>query len=496
MRGRPSAALALAVVSVVGIATTASASSDSEPPSDSVSGASVIDSEWWAAAAEPYAGTTIHGVSESTPPSVFAAEDLAAEFEELTGISVELETTSWDEMRNKALNDMENNTGVYDFIYLEQDIVYADIAAERLSNLTELYAENEALQAPGFSWDEFNSFIDNFTDGDGNFYGVPMEAFIKVYLYRTDLFEDADNQAAFEEQYGYPLAPATTHEQYRDIAEFFTALGQDQGIELWGTTVQGTTSHAASFYEFFESVAPTFGLYNWGINPDENFGASVDNGGSMNSPEAVAALEWWLSLLEFAPPEATSSTWDEVASSFAAGRAAQGLVYGENATWIASDESRSSVVGNVGAALPPLAEGVLEAAESGEGYIGYYDGGAFAIPTGAQNKEAALLWLQFIGLPEVQPAWAAATGRVTEDATYEAPEITEIDESVGGYFTLMRESAPLFRGAPPYPFHSQVVTAVSPFIWSAILGDTSAQDALDSAAAAVEEELTNLGYRT
>jgi hypothetical protein len=37
---------------------------------------------------------------------------------------------------------------------------------------------------------------------------------------------------------------------------------------------------------------------------------------------------------------------------------------------------------------------------------------------------------------------------------------------------------------------------VSPFIWSAILGDSSAQDALDEAAAAAEEELTNLGYRT
>ena len=514
MRFRRIAIGALAAVTVVGLAPTVAAGTDTtvpggtepagtEPAGTGPAGteaaateAPAIDAEWWAAAAEPYAGTTITGVSESTPPSVYAAETLGAQFEELTGITVELETTSWDEMRSKALNDMENNTGVYDFIYLEQDIVYADIAAERLTNLTAMLEENADLQAPGFSWDNFNTFVENFADADGNLFGVPMEAFIKVYLYRTDLFGDPEVQAAFEEQYGYALEPATTHEQYRDIAEFFTAYGEEQGIELWGSTVQGTTSHAASFYEFFESVAPTFGLYNWGINAEENYAATVENGGAMNSPEAVAALEFWLSLLDFAPPESTSSTWDEVASTFAAGRAAQGIVYGENASWIASDGSRSSVVGNVGVAVPPLEEGVLEAAESGEGYVGYYDGGAFAIPEGAENKEAALLWLQFLGLPEVQPEWAAQTARVTEDATYDSPLIVEADEATGGYFTLLREEGALFKGAPPFPFHAEVVGLVAPFIWSAILGERTAQEALDEAAAATEEELTNLGYRT
>jgi hypothetical protein len=30
-----------------------------------------------------------------------------------------------------------------------------------------------------------------------------------------------------------------------------------------------------------------------------------------------------------------------------------GLVYGENAAWIATDDTRSTVIGNVGVALPP-----------------------------------------------------------------------------------------------------------------------------------------------
>jgi multiple sugar transport system substrate-binding protein len=320
-----------------------------------------------------------------------------------------------------------------------------------------------------------------------------MEAFVKVYLYRTDLFNDPAIQAAFEEQYGYPLAPATTHEQYRDIAEFFTAYGQENDMELWGTTVQAASAHPSSFYEFFESVAPTFGVYNWGINM-ENWKATVENGGEMNSDTAKEALAWWLGLLEFAPPEATSSTWDEVAASFAAGRAAQGLVYGENAAWIATDETRSTVVGNVGVALPPLSEGVLEAAEADEGYVGYYDGGAFGIPHSSNNKEATLLWLQFIGQPSVQAEWAVAASRVVQDATFDDPLVVEQDARVGGYYTMLKDQGYLFAGAPPFPFHPQVREVVAPFIYQAIAGEITAAEALDLAAAAADEELVRLGF--
>ena len=70
--------------------------------------------------------------------------------------------------------------------------------------------------------------------------------------------------------------------------------------------------------------------------------------------------------------------------------------------------SKSKVVGKVGVALPPVEPGVHGGAEAGKGYIGYYDGGAFGIPVTSKNKEAALLFLQFIGQDSVQPDWAVA----------------------------------------------------------------------------------------
>ncbi len=459
-----------------------------------ISGTALADDAFWGQAAEPYKGSTIRGVSESTPPSNYVKDVLAPQFEELTGITVEFETTSWDQMYDKAIKDMEANTGIYDFVYIEQDIIYSYLSRDFLVNISDALETNADLAAADFSTDSFTTFIDYFKNGEGDVFGVPMEAFVKIYLYRKDLFGDPDVQAAFKEKTGRDLEPAKTHAEYREIAEFFTQWGKDNDKEIWGTTLQAHSGHPASWYEFFESWGPTFGVYNWGINA-ETWSASVDNGGSMNSDTAKEALTYWLDLLQYAPPEATASTWDEVAASFAAGRAAQGLVYGENAAWIAVDDTKSAVVGNVGVTLPPLADGVEADAESGAGYIGYYDGGAFGIPHSSKNKEAALLWLQFIGQESVQPGWAIAAPRITHTATYDNADVQAMDAKIDGYYTLLRDTGKLFAGAPAYPFHAQVREATAPFFYQAITGELSPSDALDKMAEAAEAELTSLGYR-
>ncbi len=310
--------------------------------------------DFWSDAGAKFEGVTLHGVTESTPPSNYIKDVLAPEFEEKTGIKVEIETTSWDQMYDKAIKDMEAGTGIYDMVYIEQDIIYAYLARNFLVDITKALKDDPSLKAPDFSEESFTTFADYFKNADGDLFGIPMEAFIKIYLYRTDLFNDPEIQAAYKAKTGKDLAPATTHEDYTAIAEFFTEYGKEKGLDLWGTTAQASTGHPASWYEFFESIAPTFGVYNWGINAADNYGASVEHGGTMNSPEAKEALKYWLHLRDIAPPESAASTWTEVATTFAAGRAAQGLVYGENAAWIASDAEKSKVVDKVGVALPPL----------------------------------------------------------------------------------------------------------------------------------------------
>ena len=454
-----------------------------------------IDEAWWKAAAAPYQGVTIRGVTESSPPSLYIREVLAPEFEALTGIRVDVETTSWDQMFDKAIKDMEASTGIYDMAYIEQDIIYSYLSRNFLTDLTQFLADNPDLKAATYDESNFTTFADYFKDDAGHLYGVPMEAFLKVYLYRTDLFNDPEIQAEFKEKTGRDLVPAKTHAEYAEVAQFFTAYGEENDLDLWGTTAQAHTGHVASWYEYFESVAPTFGVYNWGIDADNNYGASVANGGEMNGPEAVEAMTWWLSMRDIAPPESPASTWTEVGTTFGAGRAAQGLVYGENAGWIAADESKSLVVGKVGVALPPLKDGVMEEVEGGTGYIGYYDGGAFGMPHSSKNKEATALFLQYIGQNEVQPDWAVAAPRVTNTATYDDPKVQEMNEKLSGYYDLIKDRGYLFAGAPAYPFHAQVREATAPIFYQILTGDLGVQEGLDQMAATAESTLTELGYR-
>ncbi len=479
----------LAVVSML-ISACVSAVPSAPPAADS---SAATGGDWWATAAAPYKGVTIRGVSESTPPSNFVKDVLAKQFTEKTGINVEFETTSWDQMYDKAIKDMEANTGIYDFVYIEQDIIYSYLAQDYLVNISKSLKDNPAIKAADFDESKFNSFIDYFKNADGDVFGIPMEAFIKLYFYRTDLFGDADIQAQFKAEYGYDLAPATTFEQYREIAEFFTQYGKDNNLELWGTTVQGSTGHPASTYELIESIFPTCGIYNWGIDL-ETFKASEAAGGTLNSQKAKDCFAFWQGLLDVAPPEATSSTWSEVGATFAAGRAAQGWVYAENIGWIATDAAQSKVVGNVGVTLPPVAEGVMADAEANKGYIGYYDGGAFGIPHSSKNVEATLLFLQFIGQESVQADWALAGGRIVMNSTFDDPKVLARDKEVSGYYTLLKEKGSLFAGAPPFPFHAQVRETLDGFVHKALAGEITTDEALDQAAAAVDQQLIDLGF--
>lgn len=450
--------------------------------------------DFWSDAGAKYQGVVLHGVTESTPPSNYVKNVLAPEFEKRTGIKVEIETTSWDQMYDKAIKDMEAGTGIYDMVYIEQDIIYSYLSRKFLTDITKTLKDNPELKAPTFDEGNFTSFADYFKEG-GDLFAVPMEAFLKLYLYRKDLFEDRAIQAAFKEKTGHELKPATTHEDYTEIAEFFTEWGKEQSEQLWGTTAQAHTGHPASWYEYVESIAPTFGVYNWGIDANNNYAATVEHGGSMNSDKAKAALKWWLHLRDIAPPESAQSTWSEVATTFAAGRVAQGIVYGENGAWIQTDESQSRVTGKVGFALPPLEPGVLDAAKAHKGYIGYYDGGAFGLPISSKNQEAALLFLQFIGQDETQPGWAVASPRVTNTATFDDPRVKEMDQKLGGYYTMLREEGDLFAGAPPYPFHAQLREAITPIFYSILTGDIGPDEGLDQMAVKAEQELTDLGYR-
>lgn len=247
-------------------------------------------SDWWHQAAAPYRGIVLRGISENTPPSFYVRRVLAREFEERTGIRVDLELYDWDSMYRNSMAHMTAGSWIYDFVYIEQDIFHSYLSKDLLMDLTGMGRDYPHLKAPDFSIDDFTEVLSYFTNPDtGHLFGMPVEAFLKVYLYRTDLFSDPEIRALFESRYGYPLEPAGTPGAYRDISEFFTIWAKERNLVLWGTSVQAHHQHPASFYEVVETLFPMFGIANWGINTGR-WTASVGRGGRLNSDRAKEAL--------------------------------------------------------------------------------------------------------------------------------------------------------------------------------------------------------------
>ena len=104
---------------------------------------SAAHADFWSDAGAKYQGVTISGVSESTPPSNYVKDVIAPAFTKATGINVEFEATSWDQMYDKAIKDMEANTGIYDFVYIEQDIIYSYLARNFLVDMTKALKDND-----------------------------------------------------------------------------------------------------------------------------------------------------------------------------------------------------------------------------------------------------------------------------------------------------------------------------------------------------------------
>jgi len=451
------------------------------------------DMEWWEKAAEPYRGVTLKVIGQSTAPSIVLRDIAAPEFEKVTGIKVDFEVQPWEVEYEKFIRDVTGNTGIYDAAYIEQDAIYAFMQQKWLTDLTELMEKNPQITDPDLDVNDFTKFIEYFKDSNGHIFGFPFEAFLKMYIYRTDLFNDPEAKEAFKAEYGKDLKPADTWEEYEQNAKFFTEWGKKKGIELYGHTAQAKTGYPAVAYEIVESIWPAMGIYNWGINL-EKWRATVENGGQVNSDKAKAALRWYVDMLKYAPPDVKTYTWDEESSSVAAGKVAQGLVYCENLAPLICNPEKSKVAGKVAVTKPPTTPEALADAKAGKGYIGYYDGASYSIPYCSKNKEAAWLFIQWVTRKGWDLEYTRLASRVVRKSTLESPEIKDMDIAQGGYFTAFKEYESLFSGAAPLPMHLVIIDIYMNWISKAVAGEATPEEALDGLAKEIDEAMVKLGY--
>lgn len=326
-----------------------------------------------------------------------------ADFEAETGIKVNIEQHAYDALRDKMMLEFAAGSGYYDIIYLSPGYLGELVENDYLLDISG-YMETLEFQREDF----LPAAIEISRYGVGEeIWGFPYLADTTILLYRKDLFEDADNKVAFEEEFGYDLPMPTLEDQlstdqFLDLAKFFTRDDM-YGFGYPQTGVAYGNLHILAWIW-------TFGAEYY----DENYQVTV------NSPKGIAAMEYVRELQNYQPPGVLGWDYGDHMPLFYEGKLAM------TAGWFhlgveANDPEISAVAGNVGYAVVPW--GPDSGLESGKGILG---GGSLAVTKASRNPEAAFTYLNWMfGDKERALDWYLNGGSATLKAIYESPEVYE-----------------------------------------------------------------------
>ena len=262
--------------------------------------------------------------------SIKMADVNVEEFNKQTGLVLKPMTAPFVEHRAKIMQDAMNKTGAYDMVILQWTIIGDLYNAGYLTPLTEWVEKYDPdlddMVAP------FNKVWSEYA---GEVMGLPTDGDTWILYYRTDLFEDPDEQAAFTEKYGYDLAPPKTWDEFNDMAEFFTRP-EDKlyGMAEW-------RAKGFVYPWFYQRLAGLGGSYfTEGMKP------------GINGPEGVQALEDLKEMNQWMSPDVLSFGYMETVTAFAQGQAAMLNTWPAAAKNIVNAEE-SEVVGKVGYTVTP-----------------------------------------------------------------------------------------------------------------------------------------------
>ncbi len=308
---------------------------------------------------------------------------------------------------------------------------------------------------------------------DGRLVQLPRHSDVSNLFYQKSLYEDEANKTAFEAEYGYPLAPPETWSQVADQAKFFANPPDFYGFQYVGKDEAVT----GRFYELL--------VANGGAMFDENWNPTF------NSPAGVEALSFFVDLYNAGavPAGVPNYLWDDTGLGFGSGTVAMDLDWGGWSAYF-NDPANSKVAGNVGVIRAPAGSAGIRTGWSGSH--------SFSITESCDNKEAAASFVMFLTSPERQIVEARNGMLPTRTAVWD----TAMEEFNAAGNTYMAEVFSTFRTSmaedaftpPLIPEWIEVSNVLWPELQAAIVGDKTAQEALDTAAAAAAEIMTDAGY--
>lgn len=414
-------------------------------------------------------------------PYQFWADDFAE-----MGITVNIIEVPFAEVYNVEKTEFVAGTGAYDVVTF-----YPAYIGDFASNGYLLPLDDYLSREPAAVWDARQDdvlapFRELYNKFGGQTYALTIDGDVHVMMYRQDLFENADEQAAFMEQYGHELRPPQTWTEWLEVGEFFT---RDAGETLAGETLE------QPFYGLGEFGRRSFS-WAWYMNRAASAGVQYfdeEMNPGINSPEAVAALQNMVDSLQFAPPDVLNFGYDELRDAFIKGQVAM-VVQWTDVPKKAADPNESVIVGKVGVGRVPGTEVNGEIIHRSMMPVGR----VVAVAADSQNPEAAYCVAKHI-----------AYNRSLEDVStsltgldpYRQSHLDNVgafaglmgEENAAAYLTGLQEA--LGDGYPEIfiPGAAQYADALDLQVNRALTGEVSPQEALDTAAASWNEITDQLG---
>lgn len=369
------------------------------------------------------------------------------EFEELTGINVNVQTYPEDQIRQKALVSLQSQSDEFDvFMSLKSREGLKYYNAGFYDSLDD-YVENSNLTSPDFDIDDF---YDGPIEGEiinEELVGLPINVEGPVLYYNKELFE----------QYGAKV-PETI-----DEIEVAAKIIQDgSGGDIHGVTLRGEPG----------AMPYTFGnfIYNNGKEWLE------DGKPDFQDPTRINAIESYANLAKnYGPPGVVQYTFYQSSALFAQGRVAMEIESSNELSTIL-DEKSSTVADKVGVVAFP--------AGSGESNLTQLQWG-LSINNFSNKKEAAWLFMQWATSKEMQLELAYEGIGSPRTSTWESDKYQEsLDSNVKKewaealQFTLDNGNPDI---GPPAEDQDKVRKIVGEMVGKVILEEMTAEDAAKEA---------------
>jgi multiple sugar transport system substrate-binding protein len=315
-----------------------------------------------------------------------ALVELSKDFEAKSGNKMSFEFVPWPNFADRMLNELNSGGKLCDLLIGDSQWIGGAAENGQYVKLNDFF-DKEGIKMSDFIPATVTGYAE-WPKGTPNYFALPAFGDVVGWTYRKDWFARPELQKEFKEKYGRDLAVPKTMAELKDIGTFF------QGRDIDGKKVYG-----AAIYTERGSEGITMGamdvLYSYGFQY-ENPAKPYDLEGFVNSPDAVAGLEFYKSLYDTAtPPGASDAYMSQNIDAYKSGQVAMQM----NFAFIWPGVNADPNVGGdkSGYFANPAGPGGKQFAQLG--------GQGISVVANSDNKDAALDYIKWFAQPEVQAKW-------------------------------------------------------------------------------------------